>query len=329
MTAQPTLASAVVLPQTSSPSPPPQAGTKRRQSDAPIESPKRQRLSPSPPPERHSSTVKHDARQVEAPSGGRTAHPDRTRNPSAGATRADEKKRSQRLFGALLGGLGPQRPAVSAASKRRAEQDERRRQETQKREAELGERQKHRLARLNLARIKEQRKLDEVNMRIRHSNMAATLNFLLTETEPKLYYKPWDLRPEDKERMERRRDDTEAQIDRELDDFAGIKRKWREEDNGAGRPTEQLMEEIPRDTDKVGHGGIKHTETQGSHSMDTVATKRTSIAPPDDETRVRDGVRIDTNDQYSQADIERQRKESIDDDAGDVVVEAEEDTVIY
>lgn len=243
--------------------------------------------------------------------------------------------------------MGPQRPANSAASKRRAEQDERRREETRKREAEIGERQKHRLDRLNTVRRKEQRKVDEVNMRVRHDNLIASVHFLVTETEPKLvspalpynrelmhriltllkYYKPWELRPEDEDCMKRRREDIESQIDKELDDFAETRRKWREEDGDTQLEPEQSAGKPLDDIRKSGDDGVTSAVAQRSEAMDTDTTKDNTLLLMPDEPR--GGVVLVTNHSIDQLESERQRKESIDDDAGDVVVEAEEDTVIY
>jgi hypothetical protein len=179
------VASAVVLPDATPSSPrrrspdpsptPPEArtGTKRRQSSASHDSPKRQRRSPTPDNFR---------KEEHAP-------PARERRP---VKPIDEKKRTQRLFGGLLGGLGQTRPVNSQAAKRRAEQEERRRQKEQ----ELSERQTERLEVLNVARRKEQRRVDEASMRIKHENMKAMSSFLATATEPKLYFKPWELLPE-------------------------------------------------------------------------------------------------------------------------------------
>lgn len=79
-----------------------------------------------------------------------------------------------------------QKPSNTAAQKRRAELEERRREEAQKREAEAEERGKERLARLAIVRKKEQQRIDENDMRIRHANMLAMARFLSTKAEPKI-----------------------------------------------------------------------------------------------------------------------------------------------
>lgn len=83
-------------------------------------------------------------------------------------------------------GGGARAPRDSIVAKRRQEQEERRKEEARKREAELGERQRERLEKLQVERRIEQRKVDEMNLRVRHNNLRAMANFLQTETEPKL-----------------------------------------------------------------------------------------------------------------------------------------------
>lgn len=307
------VASAVVVPE-ASPSPPPRsparspdadarAGTKRRQSSVSHASPKRQRLSPSPDQSRKEDAI--DQPPVRQP---------RPTKP------VDEKKRSQRLFGALLGGLGQSRPANSAAAKRRAEQEERRRQKEQ----ELSERQKERAGRLELSRKKEQRRVDEASMRIRHENMRAMANFLVTSAEPKLYFKPWELLPEQDDQINRQREEVDAQVDQELDDFDQVRQRWQNEDEN------------------------EHADQQDGHARDTIngTTHGSEPAPKPALALEKDSVHApeqvpepgmsttagteqdhESNDQSAE-ETERQRKDSID-DTGDIVVEADEDTVIY
>ncbi|KAG9592845.1 hypothetical protein KCU77_g5779, partial [Aureobasidium melanogenum] len=307
------VASAVVLPDAtlSSPrrspdrsqTPEARAGTKRRQSSAPRGSPKRQRLSPSPDRSRE---------EEHAPSA-------RERRP---VKPVDEKKRTQRLFGGLLGGLGQTRPVNSQAAKRRAEQEERRRQKEQ----ELSERQTERLELLNVARRKEQRRVDEASMRIKHESMKAMSNFLATSTEPKLYFKPWELLPEQEDQINRQREDVDVQIDQELDDFDQVRQLWQNEDaNGhtdhqgtasldeqeALNGTNHAAESTTEPANDQGQGAVADPETRPSMSAITIESTE------DKQAR-----------EQAADDADRQRKESID-DTGDIVVEADEDTVIY
>jgi hypothetical protein len=311
-----TVASAVVLPDATRSSPhrrspapshtPPEAraGTKRRQSSASHDSPKRQRRSQSPDRFRKEEHV---------PSS-------RERRP---VKPIDEKKRTQRLFGGLLGGLGQTKPANSQAAKRRAEQEERRRQKEQ----ELSERQTERLEILSVARTKEQRRVDEANMRIKHENMKAMSNFLTTETEPKLYFKPWEMLPDQEDQINRQREDVDVQIDQELDDFDQVRQSWQNEDsNGHANHQDTSSAHVQDISNDTNHAA-------GSAIESAVVQDQVAIADPGIESELMSGTVTETAEEMeareqAAEDADRQRKESID-DTGDIVVEADEDTVIY
>ncbi|OBW63697.1 MAG: putative MFS multidrug transporter [Aureobasidium pullulans] len=308
------VASAVVLPDATpssprlsparSPTPPgARAGLKRRQSSASHDSPKRQRLSHSP---------ERSSKEDHAPSA-------RERRP---AKPIDEKKRTQRLFGGLLGGLGQTRPANSAVAKRRAEQEERRRQKEQ----ELSERQTERIELLSIARKKEQRRVDEASMRIKHENIKAMTNFLTTSTEPKLYFRPWELLPEQESQINRQREDVDVQIDQELDDFDQVRQSWQNEDtNGHAHQPDAASTRHMQDTSN----GTNHASEPMSESAP--AHEQTPAVEPISEFATEAAlVKVEEQESQNQAagEADRHRKDSID-DTGDVVVEADEDTVIY
>ena len=75
-------------------------------------------------------------------------------------------------------------------------------------------------------------------MRIRHANMLDRANFLQTEAEPRLvrsvmicamtgqhradqsqYYRPWELRPDEEDRIQDQIKGAQARIDKELEEF--------------------------------------------------------------------------------------------------------------
>lgn len=320
------VASAVVLPDATPSSPtrrspapsqtPPdtRTGTKRRQSSASHDSPKRRRLSPSP------DRFRRDEQ----------AAPARERRP---VKPIDEKKRTQRLFGGLLGGLGQTRPANPQAAKRRAEQEERRRQKEQ----ELSERQTERLEVLNVARRKEQQRVDEANIRVKHDNMKVMSNFLATVTEPKLYFKPWELLPEQEDLINRQREDVDVQIDQELDDFDQIRQKWQSED-ADGHPHHQdtistHTQDAPNGTNHAAESAIETAVLQDQDQDQNQNQDHVAPADPETDPKSMSATATETIEEkeareQAAEDDDRQRKESID-DTGDIVVEADEDTVIY
>ena len=179
--------------------------------------------------------------------------------------------------------------------------------------------------------MKEQRRVDEANMRTKHENLKAMSNFLTTATEPKLYFKPWELLPEQEDLINRQREDVDVQIDQELDDFDQIRQSWQNEDSN-GHPHHQdtistHAQDAPNGTNHTAEPATETTVLQ-DRDQDHVAA-----ANPETETNLLSVTGTETADEkeareQAAEDDDRQRKESID-DTGDIVVEADEDTVIY
>lgn len=67
-------------------------------------------------------------------------------------------------------------------------------------------------------------------MRIRHANMRAMAGFLRTETEPLLYYKPWEMRAQEEETVKRQRDEVEETISRECQAWERKKRQQQDQE---------------------------------------------------------------------------------------------------
>ena len=153
------------------------------------------------------------------------------------------------------------------------------------------------------------------------------VNFLTTATEPKLYFKPWELLPEQEDQINRQREDVDVQIDQELDDFDQVRQSWQNDDaDGHAHhqdTTSSHTHDTPNGTNHTAELAIKPAVIQdqvivadpgtGPESMSTIATETA------EEKEARE---------QAAEDHDRQRKESID-DTGDIVVEADEDTVIY
>lgn len=62
----------------------------------------------------------------------------------------------------------------------------------------------------------EQRLWEEQGRRLKHANMRAMANFLQTNAHPPLYYRPWELRADEEELIERQKNEVETQIAEEL-----------------------------------------------------------------------------------------------------------------
>jgi hypothetical protein len=315
------IASAVVLPEEPSPSSNP---AKRRFSNSADEQSKRPRLSDSDDQEPQTTATSNGNGDGERPN----------RRLSG---QQEERKRGQRLFGNLLGTLSQ---SSSSAAQRRRVDIEKKQQEKLKLQAEgYNEKRKEDLGRLNEIRIKEQAKYDEQSvgsssvlhrhfltaqqMRIRHSNMLAMAHSLQTKTSPILvgnssmrrirqsslslqYYKPWELRPAEETTIKDRIRDTGDVIDGELDEFE--QRRQRQRSASKIAEEQQAVDGETRNGNST--VGLMNTEKISDHAMED-STNRLSDVPDHIPGKVVTPI----------------PKEE--DDGGEVMLEGEEDTVIY
>ncbi|KAF2205238.1 hypothetical protein GQ43DRAFT_386126 [Delitschia confertaspora ATCC 74209] len=140
------------------------------------------------------------------------------RRKSSGVVNAGERSRTQRLFGGFLRGAVTQSSSTSA-QKRRAEIEKKQQAKLKQREEEDLQQKQERIARLKVQREKEQREYDEESMQIRHTNMLAMAHSLRTQSEPRIYYKPWELTAEQEEQIVEQVAETQDIIDREVEEF--------------------------------------------------------------------------------------------------------------
>ena len=159
---QRSIASAVVVPDEAVPErSPPANSLKRRQSDIAEQEKesKRQRVSPG----KNSPTATRDDATSKSPPtpSQHQAKPSDDRDVRRKSSAADEKQRSKRLFGALLGNLSQPRDRTS---KRRQEIESRRKAEVQRQDDERLEDKLRTQERLTEHRRKLQSKVDEENV---------------------------------------------------------------------------------------------------------------------------------------------------------------------
>ncbi|KAL3419161.1 nuclear protein [Phlyctema vagabunda] len=268
------IASAVILPDEAPTSP----RAKRRQSSASEATSKRPRLS-SPPTTFESPRLSKD--------GG---------SSRGSSLNKEERKRGLRLFSGLLNTLS--QTTSTGQQKKRLEIEKRQQEKAKQQKVEDEGRKVEKLAKLKEVRKSEQIKFDEQSMRIRHSNSLAMAHFLCTKTEPKLYYKPWELLPGDEERINSQIADAKAIAEREVADFR------------ARHPPPATTTGEADDTATI-----------------TNSTSKETVGEPLAETPSAPDVKDTTNIQ-APASAEAD-KELSDIHNGEVVVEAEEDTVIY
>ncbi|KAI6247221.1 hypothetical protein HI914_05007 [Erysiphe necator] len=286
------IASAVILP------PDPQltanAPSKRRQSLSDNES-KRARLDLDDTPDQKIQST--EAITTNNPTGsGVTDKINERRKSSA----VEEKKRGQRLFGGLLNALS--QSSQNGPHKKRLEIHKRQldRANIQKTQDDI---QKcGRVTKIVAVQKEEQIKFEEESMHIRHANMHAMANFLHTKTEPKLYYRPWELLPEQKERIDSQIASVSEITKREVSDFS------RQNHKGAESKNEEKSNEVSDQT--TGEPCIKPRDNAPSPVTHDTNTN-------DEQTRPKTDI------------IAEEREREKEEQNGEVMVENEEDIVIY
>ncbi|KAI9675330.1 MAG: hypothetical protein M1817_001233 [Caeruleum heppii] len=290
--------SAVVLPEPLDPPPSPPPTAKRRQSSLSEQDSKRARLS---------IDGTHDDTHPSVP-----ASSERRKSGQA-----EERKRGQRLFGALLGTLS--QSSSSSAQRRRADIERKQQTKLKAQAEEYDEKKKVELEKLMTMRRREQKRWDEQSMRIRHANSLAMARFLHTSNEPRIYYKPWELLPEQTDRIKSQLKEAEATVELEEEAF----RSRRREEDGEERP-----EEGREDMMVATNGKAEAEATQGPEGGTTDSGQGVD-EPPNAETVGHDSTSGEPQTLPDATEAELSKEATDDGEGGEVVVEADEDTVIY
>ncbi|KAI4167116.1 MAG: hypothetical protein LQ343_007478 [Gyalolechia ehrenbergii] len=295
------VASAVIVPEADEqPIQAPESG-KRKTSSFTAEGSKRPKLDTESSPNRTETS-------------GPTAASDRLANRRKSG-QLEERKRGQRLFGALLGTLS--QSSSSTAQKRRTDIERKQQAKLRVQAEEYDEQKKQRLVSLMAVRRKEQKKYDKQSMHIRHSNMLAQAHFLQTKTEPKLYYMPWELLPSEDAKIKSQIEAAEASIQHETEQL--------ELENAKEAAKPQAEQKPPSSESNVDHeqepGDAK--ETVGSEAN---IVQETNGLPNDAST---DKKPEHSYPEPEQAPTNHQDNSKDHDDDGDEMVEADEDMVIY
>ncbi|KAL1854323.1 hypothetical protein Daus18300_011509 [Diaporthe australafricana] len=183
---------------------------------------------PSSPEQRRrpSESRRHDDRSPISPPDRRGSEAGRRLSSSHGVDRdrerresysQEEKKRGRRLFGGLLSTLS--QTTANSHQKRRLEIEKKQQEKASKQKTEDDKRRVEKLEKLDKIRRIEQVRFDEQVMRTRHSNMLAMAHSLRTRSEPKLYYRPWELTEEQENTIKYQIRDAEDEIAEELRQF--------------------------------------------------------------------------------------------------------------
>ncbi|KAF2875332.1 pinin/SDK/memA/ protein conserved region-domain-containing protein [Massariosphaeria phaeospora] len=256
--------------------------------------------------------------------------------PPKPAPKPRERGRERRLFGAALGALSQN--SATAAQKRRSEIEKRQQAQRQLAEEESEQRKLERRELRTAQRQKEQKKFERDSMQIRHANLLDMAHFLQTVSEPRLYYKPWEVDPADEERIRNQIAEAKETIRQELDEYEASHKESTE------RGREVSSEVAKQDADTSALDGKK---SNADSQQDPTANENTngSITPPKDpelrvdhavglaneavseEPTVANGQNGDTTTYADAAD--ESNKDLQMDETGEEVVEAAEDTVIY
>ncbi|KAJ5690684.1 hypothetical protein N7462_005076 [Penicillium macrosclerotiorum] len=319
-----TLASAVAVPEQDNLRQSPEFPTKRRRSSATDHDSKRRRFSNEGDLSPHSQH-----RQLSPPASAAPEKP--TERKPARQGREDERRRGQRLFGALLGTLS-QRGSNSPAQKRRADIEKRQQDKLKSQAEEYDGLRKRRKERRELIRKKEKPFYEREAMRTRHSNLIAMAHFLKTSTEPVLYYKPWQLRSGDEAVIREQIEETEARIAREVAEFE------------AQYPSEafvpEKLEPIAKEQQPVGHEEESRNAQQQAESTTEPAsapnpekTSAETISAAEIHGSKEQGLEqapsdVASRDEQEIAGHDHDAHRAHDDDGGEVE-EDNEDTVIY
>ncbi|CAL3968595.1 unnamed protein product [Diplocarpon coronariae] len=287
------IASAVVLPEATAP----KAASKRRQSSASDSTPKRPRQSldanshtPNPP---HEPPPPNESSDKELATKREDGVKDRRKSSVQ-----EERKRGQRLFGGLLSTLSQSTP--NGQQKRRLEIEKRQSERAKQQKDSDEARRRERLADFKMVLKSEQVIYNEAEMRTRHSNLRSIAHFLHTTSEPKIYYAPWKLLPGQEGRIKKQIAVAEATIEHEISQF-----------------DLRYPERPGRKETKTEKADTKPKETPGEP-----LTESPSVSKVDDTTNPPET-------QAPQSEQSQEAPRAQEEHNGEVVVENDEDTVIY
>ncbi|KAJ5714753.1 uncharacterized protein N7483_011934 [Penicillium malachiteum] len=207
-----TLASAVAVPDQDNIRQSPEHPTKRRQSSVTDHDPKRRRLSSQADISPQSQRQQHSS-----PKGDVAPGQSEEKKTSRTGRKDDDRKRGQRLFGALLGTLS--QSSSSAAQKRRADIEKKQQDKLKSQADEYDGLKRKKKERRDFIRRKETPFYEREAMQTRHANLIAAAHFLKTRTEPILCYKPWQYRPGDEAIIQDQIKEAEEIVSREVAAF--------------------------------------------------------------------------------------------------------------
>ncbi|KAL8901112.1 MAG: hypothetical protein Q9207_005364 [Kuettlingeria erythrocarpa] len=207
----------------------------------------------------------------------------------------EERKRGQRLFGALLGTLS--QSSSSTAQKRRTDIERKQQAKLRSQAEEFDEKKKQRLEALMIVRRKEQEKYDKQS---------------LNSTQ---YYMPWELLPDEDAKIKAQVQAMESTIQKETETFESETAKGLVDNQADSKPpsSEELIERKPETEDtKETVGSETNIPQEANRLADDGPTDKKPESPPMAPTQQ----------------VHTEIVKDNDDDGGEMV-EADEDMVIY
>ncbi|KAF8423679.1 pinin/SDK/memA/ protein conserved region-domain-containing protein [Tirmania nivea] len=312
-----TVASAVIVPRDT-----PERTSKRRTSSITVDGPKRLRIDRTSGGTADSTENTNERQNMDE------ASPTRKRKALGGdEVREQERKRGQRLFGALLGTIGKfqqdsQSARARAGANRRKEIEEKLQQKLRQQNEELDEKKRRESTVLREKMQQEQRKFEERSLELKHANLRRRANYLCTKSRPPLYYLPWKLTEEEEARIQAQLDEAEATIERER---AEVDRRRTLENEDRGFQTVECTNTDHSRRSRPSPDGRRESRDDDQDVMGddaTASADHVSVNPSIEEHE-------NTNVTVPDHDNERRRSDATVQDGGDVVIEAGEDAVIY
>lgn len=160
------------------------------------------------------------------------------------------------------------------------------------------------------------------------------------ETNAVQYYKPWELTTDQEDEIQRQVDEAQAVIDDELDNFERRHDQEQHEDRRSSIPVQQepaeaepsKMDIEPEEQDQAEAAQQPQVEDQ-DQEQETEMEGAEATAQEDEPAVAVDSQPNDSPATSATAvnepDAEQDARDTMEDDHGETVVEAEEDTVIY
>lgn len=245
--------------------------------------------------------------------------------------REQERKRGQRLFGALLGTIGKfQQDSQSARAKagahRRKEVEEKLQQKLRQQNEELNEKKRRESTVLREKMQQEQRMFEERSLELKHANLRGRANYLCTKSKPPLYYLPWKLTEEEEARIQAQLEEAESTIKRERADVD--RQRAHEDEDERGRRDSPAEESANTDHPRLSRSSpdVQRESRDDDLNVDTgddnAAGADHGSVNPSNRKHENTNVRVPDHDKERHSDATVQ-------DGGDIVIEAGEDAVIY